>query len=108
MPLYDRFPRISLLANTYDESLKISLSTEKKKESLSLLLLAKKNVEILRPSLFRVVFIRPIEALAANQIAWPSGVSHSREAKKRAARGSGKGGRYTAKRGEGEGEREEG
>lgn len=52
-----------------------------------------------------MVFIRPIEALAANQIAWPSGVSHSREAKKRAARGSGKGGRYTAKRGEGERER---
>ena len=43
MPLYDRFPRISLLANTYDESLKIFLSTEKKKKSLSLLLLAKKK-----------------------------------------------------------------
>lgn len=61
----------------------------------------------MRPSLFRVAFIRPIEALAANQIAWLSGVSHSREAKKRAARRSGKSGRYIAKREE-DGEREEG
>lgn len=44
-----------------------------------------------------MAFIRPIEALAANQIAWLSGVSHSREAKKRAARRSGKSGRYIGK-----------
>lgn len=47
-----------------------------------------------------MVFIRPMEALAANQIAWLSGVSHSREAKKRAARGCEKSGRYIGKRGE--------
>lgn len=63
----------------------------------------------MQPSLFRVAFIRPIEALAANQIAWLSGVSHSREAKKRAARRSGKSGRYIAKREEdGEGGKKRG
>lgn len=52
LPLYDRFPRISLFANTSDESLKISLSTflgdristmKKVSLSLSLLSLAKKR-----------------------------------------------------------------